>query len=99
AITMDKDGLLKNLADVEKVAPFQPWARDLYKFRQANLLRDDPAARCIPSGGPRQFQTANGFQFIEQKELGRILVLLGGGDRNWRVIYTDGRTLGQADEA
>jgi hypothetical protein len=42
---------------------------------------------------------ANGFQFIEQKELGRILVLLGGGDRNWRVIYTDGRAQGTAAEA
>jgi len=30
--------------------------------------------------------------------LGRILVLLGGGDRNWRVIYTDGRPVGQAAE-
>ena len=47
----------------------------------------------------RQFQTPHGFQFIEQRELGRILVLLGGGDRNWRIIYTDGRAQGQADEA
>jgi hypothetical protein len=41
----------------------------------------------------------NGFQFVEQKELGRILLLLGGGDRNWRVIYTDGRPVGTAAEA
>jgi len=40
----------------------------------------------------------NGFQFVEQRDLGRILVLLGGGDRNWRVIYTDGRPQGQPDE-
>ncbi|MEO8096924.1 MAG: DUF6152 family protein [Acidobacteriota bacterium] len=98
ALPMDADGLLRNLADADRVAPFQPWARDLYKYRQANLLRDDPAARCIPAGGPRQFQTANGFQFIEQRELGRILVLLGGSDRNWRIIYTDGRPQGQPDE-
>ncbi len=25
-------------------------------------------------------------------------MLLGGADRNWRVIYTDGRPQGQADE-
>jgi hypothetical protein len=30
--------------------------------------------------------------------LGRILVLHGGGNRNWRVIYTDGRPLAPADE-
>jgi hypothetical protein len=40
----------------------------------------------------------NGVQFIEQRELGRILVLMGGGNRNWRVIYTDGRPQGQAAE-
>ncbi|PWU04558.1 MAG: hypothetical protein C5B51_16530 [Terriglobia bacterium] len=97
-IAMDRDGLLKNLADAARVAPFLPWARALYEYRQRTLLKDDPFARCLPPGGPRQFQTANGFQFIEQRELGRILVLLGGGDRNWRAIYTDGRSQGQADE-
>jgi hypothetical protein len=98
AVPMDPSGLLKNLSDAGLVAPFQPWAKSLYEYRQRNLLRDDPAARCIPPGGPRQFQTPNGFQFIEQRELGRILVLLGGGNRNWRIIYTDGRPLAPADE-
>ncbi len=97
-IQMDENGLLKNLADVDRVAPFQPWAKAVYEFRQRTLLKDDPLARCLPPGGPRQFQMAHGFQFVEQRELGRILVLLGGGDRNWRVIYTDGRPQGQADE-
>jgi len=40
-----------------------------------------------------------GFQFIEQPELGRILVLLGGGNRNWHVISIDGRPPAQASEA
>lgn len=97
-IQMDENGLLKNLADVDRVAPFQPWAKAVYEFRQRTLLKDDPLARCLPPGGPRQFQMAHGFQFVEQRELGRILLLLGGGDRNWRVIYTDGRPQGQADE-
>jgi Family of unknown function (DUF6152) len=98
-IPMDREGLLRNLSDAARVAPFQPWAKALYEYRQRTLLKDDPLPRCLPPGGPRQFQTPNGFQFVEQRELGRILVLLGGGDRNWRVIYTDGRPLGQADEA
>ena len=93
------DGLLVNTSDANRVAPFQPWARALYLYRQRTLLKDDPAARCLPPGGPRQFQTPNGFQFVEQRELGRILVLFGGGNRNWRIIYTDGRPLGQAAEA
>lgn len=98
-IPMNQDGLLANLKrDADRVAPFQPWAKSVYEFRQRNLLKDDPLTRCLPPGGPRQFQMPNGFQFVEQRELGRILVLLGGADRNWRMIYTDGRPQGQADE-
>jgi hypothetical protein len=97
-IPMNDDGLLLNLADVDRVAPFQPWAKAVYLHRQRTLLKDDPFTRCIPPGGPRQFQTSYGFQFIEQRELGRILVLLGGGNRNWRIIYTDGRPQSRAAE-
>lgn len=98
-IAMNEDGLLSNLADIDKVAPFKPWARAVYEYRQRTLLKDDPIGRCLPPGGPRQFQMPHGFQFIEQPELGRILVLLGGGNRNWRVIHTDGRPTMQAAEA
>jgi uncharacterized protein DUF6152 len=97
-VRMNDEGLLLNIADADRVAPFQPWAKAVYEYRQRRLLKDDPFARCLPPGGPRQFQTPHGFQFVEQRELGRILVLLGGGDRNWHVIYTDGRPQGQADE-
>jgi hypothetical protein len=98
-VAVRADGLLTNLSDVDAVAPFQPWARAVYLHRQRTLLEDDPSSRCLPPGGPRQFHTPNGFQFVEQRELGRILVLFGGGNRNWRIIYTDGRPLGQAAEA
>jgi hypothetical protein len=98
-IEMSGDGLLANLSDADKVAPFMPWSRAVYLYRQRTLLRDDPVGRCLPPGGPRQFQMPTGFQFVEQRELGRVLVLLGGGNRNWRVIYTDGRPQGQPDEA
>lgn len=98
AIQMNAEGLLRNLKDADRVAPFQPWAKAVYEYRQRTLLKDDPLTRCLPPGGPRQFQMPNGFQFVEQRDLGRILVLLGGGDRNWRIIYTDGRSQGQPDE-
>jgi hypothetical protein len=97
-IPTSADGLLTNLADADRVAPFQPWAKAVYLYRQRTLLKDDPATRCLPSGGPRQFQAPNGLQFVEQPQLGRILVMLGGGDRNWRAIYTDGRPIAQAAE-
>ena len=99
AVPMNAEAILRNIADADRVAPFQPWAKAVYEYRQRSLLKDDPFTRCLPPGGPRQFQTPHGFQFIEQRELGRILVLSGGGDRNWRVIFTDGRQQGQADEA
>ena len=55
-IRMNPEGLLANIADAGKVAPFQPWAKGLYEYRQRNLLKDDPMASCLPPGGPRQFQ-------------------------------------------
>lgn len=97
-IRMNDEGLLANLSDADRVAPMLPWAKAIYLHRQRTLLKDDPITRCMPPGGPRQFQMPNGVQFIEQRELGRILVLMGGGNRNWRVIYTDGRPQGQAAE-
>jgi hypothetical protein len=97
-VRMNDEGLLANLADADRVAPMLPWAKALYLLRQRTLLEHDPITRCMPPGGPRQFQMPNGVQFIEQRELGRILVLMGGGNRNWRVIYTDGRPQGQAAE-
>jgi len=99
SVRMNDDGLLANLSDADRVAPFQPWSKAVYLHRQRTLLKDDPIAHCMPPGGPRQFMSPNGFQFVEQRELGRILVLLGGGNRNWRVIYADGRAQGQAAEA
>lgn len=98
-IRMNDDGLLANLADADRVAPFQPWAKALYLYRQRTRLKDDPIGTCMPPGGPRQFLMPGGFQFVEQPALGRILVLLGGGNRNWRVIHTDGRPPEQAAEA
>jgi hypothetical protein len=97
-VRMNDEGLLANLADADRVAPMLPWAKAVYLHRQRTLLKDDPIVRCMPPGGPRQFQMPNGVQFIEQRELGRVLVLMGGGNRNWRVIHTDGRPQGQAAE-
>ena len=90
-VKMNSEGLLANIADAGKVAPFLPWAKGLYEYRQRTLLKDDPMASCIPPGGPRQFQTLNGLQIVEQPERKRIFVLSGGGNRNWRLINLDAR--------
>ena len=78
--------------------PFQPWAKALYEIRQGPGQKDDPHARCAPPGGPRQLQTPNGFEFIEEPTRKRILLLFGGGPRSWRIIPLDGRALPKADE-
>jgi len=97
-IRMDKDGLLANLNDADKVAPFQPWAKGLYEYRQRTLLKDDPMISCLPPGGPRIFQVAHGVQFLEQPERKRIFVMSGGGNRNWRLINLDGRALPNSED-
>jgi Family of unknown function (DUF6152) len=92
AVQADENGLLRNVADAPRVAPFQDWARDLYVYRQRAFLKDDPMFQhCLPPGGPRLFQNRYGFQFLEQRDRQRIFVMMGGGNRNWRLIYTDGR--------
>lgn len=97
-VPMNGDGLLNNITDTDKVAPFQPWAKAVYEYRQRTLFKDDPYNRCMPPGGVRHFQSLQGFQFIEQPEVGRVLILLGGGDRNWRIVYTDGRPIGNKED-
>ena len=88
------DGLLRNPGvDAAKVAPMQPWALSLYRNRQTRFLQDDPTfLNCKPPGGPRQFQQPYGLQFVQDNDRQRIFVLIGGGNRNYRIIYLDGRT-------
>jgi hypothetical protein len=91
-IPMDQYGLLRNVADAKRVAPFQPWALALYELRQRRFLQDDPTfLNCKPPGGPRQFQLSQGVQFVEDRDRQRIFVLMGGGNNNFRIIYLDGR--------
>jgi hypothetical protein len=69
--------------------PFQPWAQALYAYRQENQL--EPHTRCKPSGGPRPFLTPYGVEFLELKDLQRVLIVDIGGPHTMRVIYLDGR--------
>ena len=93
SVRVNAGGWLANPADAPKIAPFQPWALGLYKYRQANRGSDDPMASCLPAGGPRQFATPYGFQLHEDRERKRLFVFSGGSNRNWRLIYLDGRGL------
>lgn|GEM_PF-206378 len=102
-VLADQYGLLKNINDASKVAPFQQWARDVFAYRQRTFLKDDPMSlQCYPPGAVRQFQMPFGIQFLEDKAFNRIFVMNGGGNHDWHFIYTDGRaqkgdTRGNAD--
>ena len=97
-IRMNEEGILANIADAAKVAPFQPWAKALYEYRQRNRLADDPMASCLPPGGPRQFQAPYGVQFLEDPNRPRVFVLSRGANRNWRNIDLDGRVLPKGED-
>jgi hypothetical protein len=91
-VRMNEDGVLANVADAPRVAPFQPWALGLYQHRQRRHLADDPAfVNCKPPGAVRQFEQPYGVQFVEDRAGKRIFVLVGSGNRNYRIIYLDGR--------
>jgi hypothetical protein len=91
-IAMDDYGLLVDLDDAARVAPLQPWALALYRFRQQRGLRDDPMyLNCKPPGGPRQYQSNLGVKLVEDRERQRVFVLVGSGNHNYRIIYLDGR--------
>jgi len=91
-VAIDDYGQLANLEDAAKVAPMQDWALARYVHRQERNLRDDPMyLDCKPPGGPRQYQSDLGLQLIEDRKNERIFVLLGSGNRNYRIIYMDDR--------
>lgn len=97
-VAFEPSGKLKNIADAPKVAPFQPWALALYKYRQQNNFVDDPMKVCIGPGNPRQMMTPGGVRFIQDGNYKRMYMIFGGGNRNWRTIYMDGRDPPNADE-
>jgi hypothetical protein len=92
SVATDPYGQLASVDDAARVAPLQPWALGIYKLRQQRMLQDDPTwLNCKPPGGPRQYQSDLGFQLVEDKENGRIFVMHGSGNHNFRIIYMDGR--------
>ncbi len=97
-VAMNEQGILANIDDAAKVAPLMDWSLALYKYRQANGLKDDPVNACISPAGPRHLQDPKGFRIIQDRNLDRVYILFGGGNRNWRHINLDGRAAPNLDE-
>lgn len=98
SVEMDANGRLRDLDDAAKVAPFQPWALALYRYRQENDFRHDPMAVCIGPGNPRQMMTPGGLRILQDHNYKRAYLIFGGGNHTWRVIYMDGREPPSPDE-
>jgi hypothetical protein len=91
-VEISRDGLLANIRDADDVAPLQDWALALFEYRQSRHLRDDPQyLNCKPPGGPRQYQSNLGFKLLEDRASQRVFVLMGSGNRNFRIIFLDDR--------
>jgi hypothetical protein len=74
--------------------PFQPWAAELVKKRMADNSKDNPDAHCLPMGF-MQFHTHSQPRKIIQTP--DVLLILYEANSGLRQIFTDGRTLPDAD--
>ena len=70
--------------------PFKPEAAALYKERVQTFGKDDPDARCLPSGMPRKDAITSPYKIIQQP--GEI-VFLYESRTTFRQVFTDGRAL------
>ena len=70
--------------------PYMEWTLAMSDDRRRNEL--EPHTRCKPSGGPRQWLTPYGAEFLELPEAKVAYIFDIGGPHTYRTIYLDGRT-------
>jgi hypothetical protein len=69
--------------------PYMAWTRAVSDDRRRNEL--EPHTRCKPSGGPRQWLTPYGAEFLELPEQKVAYIFDIGGPHTFRTIFMDGR--------
>jgi hypothetical protein len=69
--------------------PYMAWTRAVSDDRRVNEL--EPHTRCKPSGGPRQWLTPYGAEFLELPEAKVAYIFDIGGPHTYRTIFLDGR--------
>ena len=69
--------------------PYMEWTRAVSDDRRRMQL--EPHTRCKPSGGPRQWLTPYGAEFLELPEAKVAYIFDIGGPHTYRTIYMDGR--------
>ena len=80
---------LNVMRDLNGAVPFQPWAAELFKQRQANKMRDNPMIQCLPAGVPRLNAYIHPYKIVQTPDL---LVVLYESQTMFRQIFTDGRS-------
>ena len=70
--------------------PFQPWAKEVFSERQANNSKDDPSARCLPTGLPMRATLATPLKIVQ---IPGLTLVLYESRTTYRQILTDGRPL------
>jgi hypothetical protein len=79
---------LINIAADLKEVPFQPWAEAVYKERLANLGKDDPNNRCLPSIIPEKIAVTSPWKIVDTPG---VTIVLYESRTIFRQIFTDGR--------
>ena len=79
--------LINVMRDFDAV-PFQPWAAEVFKQRQANKLRDNPRIRCLPTGVPGLVAYTHPYKIVQTPDL---VVILYESQTLFRQIFMDGR--------
>jgi hypothetical protein len=77
------------MRDFKGATPFQPWAAELYKRRQANKMRDNPMIQCLPAGVPRLDAYIHPYKIVQTSDL---IVILYESQTIFRQVFTDGRS-------
>ena len=72
------------------VVPFTPQGRAIFNERRAHNSKDDPSARCLPTGLPVRATLATPLKIVQTPGL---TVILYESRTTYRQILTDGRPL------
>ena len=91
---IEKIALSRQAADIAMDLPgglpYQPWAAALVKQRSADLGKDDPHVRCLPSNVARFWTLPHYTKIIQTSSQ---LAMLNEFNASYRQIFTDGRPL------
>jgi hypothetical protein len=83
--------LINIAADLKRdEVPFTPAGAAIYKERVETFGKEDPDARCLPSGMPRKDAITSPYKILQSPGL---LVFLYESRTTFRQVFTDGRAM------